>query len=64
MQDYKSIKRMLNEEAKKRIKQEKSYVINMTVNDDSSFLSEFSVNETPMINREFAELIENSTLLP
>jgi hypothetical protein len=61
MQDYKSTKRMLNEEAKNRIKQKKPYIINMTVNDDSSFLSEFSVNDTPVINRELAELIENST---
>lgn len=36
-------------------------VINMTVKDDSDFLSVFSQSDTPVIGSEVAEFIENST---
>ena len=61
MQDSKSIKGMVEEEAKKRQSRMEEYSISMTVNDDSSFLSEFSSNDTPVISRAVAEFIEDST---
>lgn len=36
-------------------------IVNMTVKDDSDFLSVFSVNDTPVISSEVAEFIESST---
>ena len=36
-------------------------VVEMTVQDDKHFLSEFSQTETPVINTKVAEFIENST---
>ena len=36
-------------------------VINMTVKDDSDFLSVFSQSDTPVIGSEVAEFLENST---
>lgn len=36
-------------------------VVQMNVNDDSNFLSEFSENATPVISTEVAEFIENKT---
>ena len=40
---------------------ENRVIINMTVKDDSNFLSVFSQSDTPVINTEVAEFIENST---
>ena len=37
-------------------------VINMTVNDDSSFLSAYSERETTVISSEVADFIENATI--
>lgn len=36
-------------------------IIDMTVKDDSDFLSKFSVTQTPVISGEVAEFLENST---
>ncbi len=36
-------------------------IINMTVKDDSEFLSRFSERSTPVISSEVAEFLENST---
>ncbi len=36
-------------------------IVNMTVNDDSSFLSTFSENNTPVISGDVAEFIEHIT---
>lgn len=38
-------------------------IVNMTVKDDSNFLSVFSVSDTPVISMDVAEFIENSTQL-
>ena len=43
--------------------QENRLVINMTVKDDSNFLSVFSVSDTLVISMEVADFIENSTQL-
>ena len=40
---------------------ENRIVIDMTVKDDSDFLSVFSQSDTPVISSEVAEFIENST---
>lgn len=40
---------------------ENRIIINMTVKDDSDFLSVFSQSDTPVISTEVAEFIENST---
>ena len=40
---------------------ENRMIINMTVKDDSDFLSVFSENETPVISTNVADFIENST---
>ena len=40
---------------------ENRIIVNMTVNDDSNFLSVFSQSETPVISTEVADFIENST---
>lgn len=36
-------------------------IINMTVKDDTDFLSVFSTGDTPVISSEVAEFLENST---
>lgn len=41
--------------------EENRIVVNMTVNDDSNFLSVFSQSDTPVISTDVAEFIENST---
>ena len=41
--------------------EENRIVINMTVKDDSNFLSVFSQSDTPVISTEVADFIENST---
>ena len=41
--------------------EENRIIVNMTVNDDSNFLSVFSRSDTPVISTEVAEFIENST---
>lgn len=46
-----------------RRNQENRLVVNMTVKDDSNFLSQFSVSDTPVISMDVAEFIENSTHL-
>ena len=61
MSDYKSTKAMLDGEMKKRKIQKDDYIINMKVSDDTDFLSVFSENDTPVISREVAEFIEDST---
>ena len=43
--------------------EEKRLVVNMTVQDDSNFLSVFSISGTPVISMDVAEFIENSTQL-
>lgn len=40
---------------------ENRIIVNMTVKDDSNFLSVFSENSTPVISTEVAEFIENGT---
>ena len=40
---------------------ENRIIVNMTVKDDSDFLSVFSENATPVVSTQFAEFIENST---
>ena len=40
---------------------ENRVIVNMTVKDDSDFLSVFSQSDTPVISSEVAEFIENST---
>ena len=37
-------------------------IIDMAVLDDSEFISPFSMSEIPIINKEVAEFIENSTI--
>lgn len=61
MNNYKSVKRSIDETVRNRQKEESPYVINMTVSDDNSFLSVFSENDTPVISREVADFIEDST---
>lgn len=58
---YKSTKKELDKEIKRRKEESQDYVISMNVNNDNHFLSEFSENETPVISREVAEFIEDST---
>ncbi len=58
---YKSTKNELKKEIKRRKEESQDYVINMNVNNDNYFLSEFSENDTPVISREVAEFIEDST---
>ena len=36
-------------------------IINMTVKDDTDFLSVFSIGDTPVISSEVAEFLESST---
>lgn len=52
--------------AKHQRDEENRVVINMTVRDDSDFLSVFSQSDTPVISTEVAEFIENSaeSILP
>lgn len=40
---------------------ENRVIINMTVKDDSDFLSVFSFSDIPVISSEVAEFIENNT---
>ena len=61
MQDYKSTKKILDGEVKNQRARRESYVINMTVSNDNDFLSVFSEKGTPVISREVAEFIEDST---
>jgi len=58
---YQDTKKMLDGELKRRKQESQDYVINMNVNNDNYFLSEFSENDTPVIRREVAEFIEDST---
>lgn len=58
---YKSTKKELDKEIKRRKEESCDYVISMNVNNDNHFLSEFSENDTPVISREVAEFIEDST---
>lgn len=63
----KSYRKMTNEIKKELSKNRVEYdtdgriIIDMTVKDDSNFLSAFSASDTPMISSEVAEFIENST---
>ena len=60
----KAAKRVADQQIKKRHYErdaENRVVINMTVKDDSNFLSVFSEGETPVISTEVAEFIEHST---
>lgn len=41
--------------------EENRIIVNMTVNDDSNFLSVFSRSDTPVISTEVAEFIETAT---
>ena len=55
----KSVDRSLSERKLQR-DEEKRAVINMTVNNDDGFLSEYSEDRTPMISEDVSTFIENS----
>lgn len=60
----KKVKRELetvSSERKYRRNEDGSILINMTVKDDTDFLSKFSESSVPVISSEVAEFIENST---
>ena len=61
MKNYREIKKDINKEIEKRKSRNIPYTINMNVNDDNGFLSEYSLSDTPVICRGVAEFIESST---
>lgn len=62
--EYRNLKKSVDKELSTR-KHERdengNVVINMTVNDDSSFLSPFSENNVSVISTDVADFIENNT---
>ena len=62
--EYRNLKKSVDKELAKR-KHERDedgrVIINMTVNDDSNFLSPFSENRISVISTEVADFIENNT---
>lgn len=60
------VKGVVDEQVSKRIAERDAdgrVVVNMTVKDDTDFLSSFSPRSNPVISTEVAEFIENSTYL-
>ncbi len=62
--EYRELKKSIdNELAKRKYERDEDdrVIINMTVNDDSGFLSPFSENSVSVISTEVADFIENNT---
>lgn len=61
MKGYRDIKKAIDKEIRQGQSLKEPYRIDMNVSDDSEFLSKFSTSETPVISREVADFIEQST---
>jgi hypothetical protein len=64
MRHYREAKRDIEASIRARKKEHCRQTIRMNVSDDSNFLSVFSENDTPVISRDVAEFIEESTYSP